>query len=60
MFRLAANFLGFADRLSPHSLRIGAATHAALTGMSDAMIRTAGRWSSSAYTRYVRLPNLQL
>ena len=38
-----------------HSFRIGAATAAALRGESDAMIRAAGRWSSDAFRRYIRL-----
>ena len=38
----------------PHSFRIGAATHAAELGLSDAEIRHLGRWRSSAFLRYVR------
>ena len=38
-----------------HSFRIGAATAAALRGDSDAQIRAAGRWSSDAFKRYIRL-----
>lgn len=38
-----------------HSFRIGAATFAASNGKSDAYIRAAGRWSSDAFRRYIRL-----
>ena len=38
---------------SGHSFRIGAATAA---GLEDAMIKTLGRWKSSAYQTYIRIP----
>ncbi|KAK2171495.1 hypothetical protein NP493_1057g00037 [Ridgeia piscesae] len=38
-----------------HSFRIGAATAAALWGESDAQIRAAGRWTSDAFRRYIRI-----
>ncbi|MCP4262981.1 MAG: tyrosine-type recombinase/integrase [Planctomycetes bacterium] len=59
-FRVAASFLGFSQRLSPHSLRIGAATHAASTGMTDCAIRQAGRWASNSFVRYVRMPSMNV
>ena len=37
-----------------HSFRIGAATTAAERGIQDSLIKTLGRWESSAYTRYIR------
>ena len=40
---------------SAHSFRIGAATSAAMLGMSDAMIRNMGRWSSNTFKRYIRI-----
>ena len=39
-----------------HSFRIGAATTAAQRGIQDSLIKTLGRWESSAYTRYIRTP----
>ncbi len=49
-----------ASSYNGHSFRIGAATTAALKGMEDAMIKTLGRWESTAYLRYVQLPREQL
>lgn len=40
--------------VSSHSLRIGGATHMAKCGASDALIKRAGRWRSSASDRYIR------
>ena len=39
-----------------HSFRIGAATIAAQQGIQDSLIKTLGRWESSAYTVYIRTP----
>ena len=45
---------------SGHSFRIGAATTAAKNGVEDSLIQILGRWQSSAYLRYVKLPREQL
>lgn len=38
-----------------HSFRIGAASHAAEQGMSDAQIRILGRWKSNTFLKYIRV-----
>ena len=43
-----------------HSFRIGAATSAAAVGVEDSLIKTLGRWESSAYLAYVKIPRERL
>jgi hypothetical protein len=45
------------SQYSGHSYRIGAATSAALAGVSPYEIQLLGRWSSQAYQGYLRTPN---
>ena len=45
---------------SGHSFRIGAASTAASRGIPEATIKTLGRWESSAYLLYIKLPREQL
>ena len=45
-------------RYKGHSFRIGAASHAADRGLSDAQIRVLGRWKSNAFHRYIRIPSV--
>ena len=45
---------------SGHSFRIGAATSAAAAGIPDHLIKTLGRWESSAYQLYIRIPRQSL
>lgn len=52
--RAALRIAGIQD--SGHSFRIGAATTAAMNGVPDSLIKTMGRWESSAYTLYIRTP----
>lgn len=42
-------------RIKPHSFRIGAATMAAALGIPSDTIQRMGRWSSQAFTRYIRV-----
>ena len=43
-----------ASKFTGHSFRIGAATTAAARGVEDSLIKTLGRWESSAYVRIPR------
>lgn len=43
-----------------HSFRIGAATSAALAGIEDSTIQALGRWQSSAFLQYIRMPRESL
>ena len=49
-----------AQQYSGHSFRAGAASTAAAMGMEDSLIKTLGRWESSAYLIYLRLPREDL
>lgn len=52
---VAVRFCGLdPTRYKSHSFRIGAATTAALKGLSDAQIRFKGRWHSDAFKQYIR------
>ena len=46
------------SRYKGHSFRIGAASHAAEKGFSDAQNRTLGRWKSDAFKLYIRYDTL--
>ena len=49
-----------ADKFSGHSFRIGAASTAAARGVEDSLIKTLGRWESSAYLLYIQVPRERL
>ena len=55
----ALSFSGLDTKLyKSHSFQIGAASWAAAKGMSDAQIRTFGRWKLNTFLRYIRTPTL--
>lgn len=56
IIKSCVSLLGLDPKLyNTHSLRIGRATDLALLGTSLEVIKQTGRWSSSAYLRYIRL-----
>ena len=60
-FRDILNKAGLeSTQYSGHSFRIGAASTAAANGIEDSLIQTLGRWKSSAYLTYVRIPSANL
>ena len=48
------------SRYNGHGFRIGAATTAAKRGIEDCVIKTLGRWESTAYLQYVRISRREL
>ncbi|XP_076072127.1 uncharacterized protein LOC143043832 [Mytilus galloprovincialis] len=46
------------SRFNTHSFRIGAATSAFMSGKTENKIKTMGRWMSSSFQRYIRIPNI--
>ena len=60
-FRSALTQAGIDSSLySGHSFRIGAASTAAANGVEDSLIQILGRWKSSAYLAYIKIPSENL
>ena len=59
-FSAIQSFLQLGARYHLHSFRIGAATSAALRGIPEDEIKRMGRWSSSAYSKYIRIQTIRL
>ena len=57
-FRQLLILCGIKGQLNLHSLRIGAATNASMRGVPSSKIKLMGRWKSSAYLRYIRIPKV--
>ena len=49
-------YLDGADKYTVHSFRTGAASMMAALGYADEEIKSLGKWSSSAFENYIRLP----
>ena len=47
------------EKYKGHSFRIGAATASADSGLSETQLQTMGRWKSTAFKGYIRIPMLQ-
>jgi hypothetical protein len=59
--QLSLSYCGLDSKLyQAHSFRIGAATAAAQSGATDIQIQHMGRWRSTAFKKYIRVPVLKL
>ena len=59
--KVALATLGYDERkFAGHSFRAGAASTAAAMWIEDSLIKVMGRWESSAYQLYVRIPKTRL
>ena len=53
--KFCINRSGFDDRrYNTHSFRIGRATDLSQEGASDSTIKSAGRWTSAAFKKYIK------
>ena len=51
---------GFSSHTNLHSFRIGAATQAYINQVPSSQIQLMGRWNSTAYQKYIRIPKINL
>ena len=49
-----------ADEYNTHSFCVGAASWAAMKGMSESQIKEMGLWQSNAYKKYIRIGTMML
>ena len=60
ILKKALNILNIpAAKYNSHSFRIGAATEVVERGYSNEEVRMAGRWKSSVFKNYIRMPEFQ-
>ena len=52
----AVKMLKLSNKYTSHSFRIGASTELALRGFSSDVIQKSGRWRSSCYRSFIRIP----
>ena len=58
LFTQFANSLNIStNTFKPHSMRISGTTYLYKIGIEESVIRTAGRWSSDCWRRYLRISN---
>ncbi len=55
VFSTLSTRLSLKGKFTPHSPRIGAATHAATSGLPEEEIKRRGRWNSDSYKKYIRI-----
>ncbi len=60
LFHSVLNAMHIKNKLSLHSIRMGAATHAALIGKPEPDIRRAGRWKGESYKKYLRISSITM
>ena len=60
VLRDCISWIGLDHKLyKAHSFRLGAASSAAMQGVSNSDIQRMGRWKSDAFRRYIRIPALK-
>ncbi len=60
VLRKLLKLAGVTEHIRSHSFRIGAASCSYANGIPEAEIQEMGRWASSCYKRYIRLPSISV